>query len=85
MITFQVRDGECVARQIREESDDGTWRRRYAPADYHCSLRGDPNAYNLISFDRDRIVIDVREWRDGIWLTRESNKEPAEPPLAGGP
>ena len=38
-------------------------------------LRGHPNAYNLITFDEDRIEIDVREWRDGGWFTKERNQE----------
>ena len=40
-------------------------------------LRGDPNAYNLIDIDRDQITIDVREWREGTWMTKERNKEAA--------
>ena len=30
---------------------------------------------NLITFDEDRIEIDVREWRDGGWFTKERNQE----------
>lgn len=39
-------------------------------------LRGEPNAYNLIEIDPDRIAITVREWRDGGWQTRERASEP---------
>lgn len=42
-------------------------------------LRGDPNAYNLISFDKGEIGIDVREWRNESWQTRERNREPLAP------
>jgi hypothetical protein len=38
-------------------------------------LRGHPNAYNLISIEGDEIEIDVREWRDGRWMTRERTHE----------
>jgi 3',5'-cyclic AMP phosphodiesterase CpdA len=40
-------------------------------------LRGDPNAYNLINIDGSQIAIDVREWRDGRWVTKERNEEAA--------
>jgi 3',5'-cyclic AMP phosphodiesterase CpdA len=40
-------------------------------------LRGHPNAYNLISIEGDEIQIDVREWRDGRWVTRERTHEAA--------
>jgi 3',5'-cyclic AMP phosphodiesterase CpdA len=43
-------------------------------------LRGDPNAYNLVRIDNGKIEIDVRQWRDGTWLTRERNEEPAAQP-----
>ena len=39
-------------------------------------LRGDPNAYNLVEIDQDKIAIDVREWQQDHWVTRERNKEP---------
>ena len=45
-------------------------------------LRGHPNAYNLITFAGDKIEIDVREWRDGGWVTKERNKERALQPAA---
>lgn len=45
-------------------------------------LRGHPNAYNLITFAGDKIEIDVREWRDGGWGTKERNKERALQPAA---
>lgn len=37
-------------------------------------LRGHPNAYNLIRFEDDGIAIDVREWREGGWLTKERSR-----------
>jgi 3',5'-cyclic AMP phosphodiesterase CpdA len=39
-------------------------------------LRGEPNAYNLIDINADRITITVREWRGEGWFTREKASEP---------
>jgi 3',5'-cyclic AMP phosphodiesterase CpdA len=38
-------------------------------------LRGDPNAYNLVTIDHNQIAIEVREWSVDGWVTRERNKE----------
>ena len=40
-------------------------------------LRGEPNAYNIINVEADRIVITVREWREDGWYTRDKAVEPA--------
>lgn len=40
-------------------------------------LRGEANAYNLIDITHDRIIVTVREWRDGAWVTRDKATEPA--------
>ena len=42
-------------------------------------LRGAPSAYNLVEIDQDKIAIDVREWQEDHWVTRERNKEPVAP------
>lgn len=39
-------------------------------------LRGEPNAYNIIDITDGKIVITVREWRDGGWQTRDKAVEP---------
>lgn len=36
-------------------------------------LRGEPNAYNRISFEEGVPVVEVRTWHDGAWQTREAD------------
>lgn len=67
---------------VKEGAPDGLRRASVAPilvaqtsSTTSTRLRGHPNAYNLISIERDEIRIDVREWRDGQWATRERTLE----------
>jgi len=68
----------------KEGTPDGLRRATAAPilvaqtsSTISTRLRGHPNAYNLISIEDDHIQIDVREWHDGRWMTRERNEEVA--------
>jgi 3',5'-cyclic AMP phosphodiesterase CpdA len=40
-------------------------------------LRGDANAYNLVDFVEQDIIVAVREWIGGAWTTRERLSAPA--------
>jgi 3',5'-cyclic AMP phosphodiesterase CpdA len=69
---------------VKEGTPDGLRRASAAPilvaqtsSTTSTRLRGHPNAYNLISIEGDHIQIDVREWRDGKWVTRERTEEVA--------
>lgn len=68
--------------EVKEGAPDGLRRATAAPilvaqtsSTTSTRLRGHPNAYNLISIEGDEIEIDVREWRDGRWMTRERTHE----------
>ena len=69
---------------VEEGAPDGLRRASAAPilvaqtsSTTSTRLRGHPNAYNLIDIEDDHIQIDVREWRDGKWVTRERTEEVA--------
>lgn len=69
---------------VKEGTPDGLRRATAAPilvaqtsSTTSTRLRGHPNAYNLISIEGDHIQIDVREWREGRWATRERTEEVA--------
>jgi 3',5'-cyclic AMP phosphodiesterase CpdA len=69
---------------VKEGAPDGMRRATAAPivvaqtsSTTSTRLRGHPNAYNLISIEGEDIEIDVREWRDGRWMTRERAYETA--------
>jgi 3',5'-cyclic AMP phosphodiesterase CpdA len=69
---------------VREGAPDGLRKATAAPilvaqtsSTTSTRLRGHPNAYNLISIEGEDIDIDVREWRDGRWMTRERTHEVA--------
>ncbi|MEO7224130.1 MAG: metallophosphoesterase, partial [Devosia sp.] len=69
---------------VKEGTPDGLRRATAAPilvaqtsSTTSTRLRGHPNAYNLISIEGDHIQIDVREWRDGSWVTKERTEEVA--------
>jgi 3',5'-cyclic AMP phosphodiesterase CpdA len=76
---------------VKEGTPDGLRRATAAPilvaqtsSTTSTRLRGHPNAYNLISIDGDQIRIDVREWRDGKWATKERTEEVAPSPESVG-
>jgi 3',5'-cyclic AMP phosphodiesterase CpdA len=67
---------------VKEGTPDGLRRASAAPilvaqtsSTTSTRLRGHPNAYNLIAIEDDHIQIDVREWREGAWVTRERTEE----------
>ena len=69
---------------VKEGAPDGLRKATAAPilvaqtsSTTSTRLRGHPNAYNLISIEGEDIDIDVREWRDGRWMTRERTHEVA--------
>jgi 3',5'-cyclic AMP phosphodiesterase CpdA len=72
---------------VKEGAPDGLRRATAAPilvaqtsSTTSTRLRGHPNAYNLISIEGGEIQIDVREWRDGKWATRERTADAAQSP-----
>jgi 3',5'-cyclic AMP phosphodiesterase CpdA len=78
-----VRDHEQPGT-VKEGAPDGLRKATAAPilvaqtsSTTSTRLRGHPNAYNLISIEGEDIDIDVREWRDGRWMTRERTHEVA--------
>ncbi len=71
---------------VKEGAPDGLRRATAAPilvaqtsSTTSTRLRGHPNAYNLISIEGAEIEIDVREWREGRWVTKERTHEVAAP------
>ncbi|HZY68625.1 MAG TPA: metallophosphoesterase [Devosia sp.] len=69
---------------VTEGAPDGLRRATAAPiliaqtsSTTSTRLRGHPNAYNLIKIEGTEIEIDVREWRDGRWITKERTQEVA--------
>jgi hypothetical protein len=69
---------------VKEGAPDGLRKATAAPilvaqtsSTTSTRLRGHPNAYNLITIEDGHIRIDVREWRDGAWKTKERTLEDA--------